>query len=169
MLSEIIALENGFIPTKATQIRIAATLHDVGKQQIPETILSKPSKLTKEEFEIIKAHTILGANMLKTIKGDIGIITRACCMYHHEWFDGKGYWGKRLNELPLYISFVAISDVFSALISKRPYKNAWPLHEAMQYIQNKAGTQFSPELVNMFQKLILNDNNIPAIIYGGNK
>ena len=83
MLSEIIALENGFLPTKATQIRIAATLHDVGKQQIPEAILSKPTKLTKEEFEIIKAHTVLGANMLKSIKGDIGIITRACCMYHH--------------------------------------------------------------------------------------
>ena len=168
LLSEIIALQNGYIPSKASQIRIAATLHDIGKQKIPESILNKPSKLTPEEFEIIKTHTILGAKMLKNIQGDLGQFSRNICLYHHEWFDGNGYWGKKLNDLPLYISFVAISDVFSALISKRIYKDAWPPSEAIEYIQNKAGTQFSPELVNTFISLIQKDSSIPVIMYGGN-
>ena len=105
--------------------------------------------------------------MLKSIQGDIGQMIRDICLFHHEWFNGNGYWGKRLNELPLYISFVAISDVFSALISKRSYKDAWPPNEAMQYIQNQAGTQFCPELVNTFISLVQNDNSIPVIMYGG--
>jgi len=94
-------------------------------------------------------------------------MVRDCCLYHHEWFNGCGYWGKHNYELPQYVSFVAISDVFIALMSKRPYKNAWPPNEVMKYIQNKAGTQFNPELVYMLISLIQADNCLPAIFNGG--
>jgi putative two-component system response regulator len=155
------------LPKNARQIRIAATLHDVGKLMIPETILGKPGKLTAREFEIIKAHTILGAEMLKTLQGDLGEMARLCCEFHHERFDGQGYWGRRIGDLPRYVSFVAISDVFTALASKRPYKEAWPPCEALQYIQNKSGTQFCPELVKIFLDLVRGGGSVPAILNGG--
>jgi HD-GYP domain-containing protein (c-di-GMP phosphodiesterase class II) len=105
--------------------------------------------------------------MLKSIQGSFGKMLRACCKYHHEWFNGEGYWGKFTNELPQYVSFVAIADVFTALISKRSYKNAWPPNEAIEYIQNKAGTQFCPELVKMFLSLVHEDRSVPALLFGG--
>ena len=141
-------------------------MHDVGKQKIPGSILNKPGKLTAQEFEIIKTHTFLGEETLRNIKGDLGEMARTCCLYHHEWFDGGGYWGKRIDSLPFYVQFVAISDVFIALVSKRAYKHAWHPDEAMDYIQNKAGTQFSPELVSVFLSLVQSDSRVPAFSMG---
>jgi HD-GYP domain-containing protein (c-di-GMP phosphodiesterase class II) len=166
MLSEILALEKGIMPDVAKQIHQAATMHDVGKQKIPDSILNKPGKLTSEEFEIVKTHTFIGADMLKNLQGDFGIMVRACCEFHHEWYDGCGYWGRRIDDLPQYISYVAIADVFTALVSKRAYKDAWPPIEAMEYIQNKAGTQFNPELVSLFISLIQNNDCIPDAFIG---
>ena len=162
-IAEIIALRYGVHSSKAKQIRIAATLHDIGKKKIPDSILSKPGKLNKHEFETIKSHTLLGAELLVNVQGELGEMARACCLYHHEWFDGGGYWGRRFDDLPYYLPFVSIADVYTALISKRPYKHAWIPAEAMQYIKSKSGSQFSPELVEVFASLVRNDSRISAL------
>lgn len=163
MLAEIIALEYGVPPSMARQIRTAAFLHDIGKQRISHSILSKPGKLNTQEFDMIKMHTLLGAEMLTSIQGSLGVMARACCLFHHEWHNGGGYFGVRTEYLPFYVPFVAISDVWAALVCERPYKQAWPLNEAMHYIQNKAGTQFNPELVEVFLNLIRSDSRVSAL------
>ena len=163
-LAEILAARQGFSPAVARQIRTAAILHDIGKQKIPAVILHKPGKLDKLEFEVIKAHTTLGANMLANVQGDLGAMIQNVCLYHHEWHNGAGYWGKSAEELPAYIQIVSISDVFMALINQRPYKSAWPLEAALIYIQNQAGTQFSRELVNAFLSLAESDGQFFACL-----
>ena len=166
-LSEILALECGYEPAKARQIRNAAVLHDVGKQKIPKSILQKPDKLNTEEFEIIKTHTKLGVELLSSIKGELGDYARIICLFHHEWYKPSegGYWGVSAYYLPDYVSFVSISDVFISLINERAYKPAWPPEDALGYIQKQAGTQFCPELVSNFISLIREDSRVPAIFY----
>jgi putative two-component system response regulator len=124
----------------------------------------KPDKLTAREFEVIKTHTTQGAGMLTGIQGEIGEMIRGVCLHHHEFYNGGGYWGKSAAELPAYIGVVSISDVYMALISERPYKQAWPRSAALEYIQNQAGTQFSPALVKAFLSLIKDGNCVPAIL-----
>lgn len=162
-LTEITVLECGVHSTVAKRLRSAAALHDIGKQKIPDSILNKPGKLNAREFEVMKTHTVLGAKVLSSIQGELGFVARTVCQYHHEWYNGSGYWNKRTDELPTYVPIVSICDVFVALLSKRPYKHAWPPNEALDYIQNQAGTQFSPTLVRVFLSLIRNDSRIPAI------
>ena len=154
----------GMHPIHARQLRFAAALHDIGKLQIPKSILEKPCKLTKNEFKIIKTHTTLGAEMLRSIQGDIGEIVRLICLYHHEWHDGThSYWGLRASELPEYIHIVSICDAYTALITRRSYKEPWLQDEALNYIQTKAGTQFEPSLVTTLLSLMKNDDCVPAI------
>lgn len=152
-LAELVALECGVHPVVAKQIRTATALHDVGKVKISTSILNKPGKLNEQEFEIIKTHTRLGAKILSGIEGGLGAMARLIALYHHEWYDGGGYWGWHTCELPGYVSIAAISDVFTALIRERPYKAAWPPDEALAYIENQAGRQFSPALVKAFLPL----------------
>ena len=162
-LAELVALECGVRPAVASQIRIAATLHDIGKQKIPRDILNKPGKLNAQEFDIIKTHTVLGAEMLSSMRGELGEMARACCLYHHEYWNGGGYLGRFTDDLPFYIPFVAISDVFTALVCERSYKQAWPPSEAIAYIQNQADTQFSPVLVGIFLSLVRIGSRVSAI------
>jgi len=165
-LAEIIATQCGASTSTARQIRTAAVLHDVGKRKIPVSILNKPGKLDGREFEIIKTHTVLGAEILASLNGELGIMARQCCLYHHEWFNGGGYWGKSADELPYYVQYVAISDVFTALCSVRQYKSAWPPADAMRYIESKSGTQFDPWLVDVFLSLVRDDKRVPALFSG---
>lgn len=164
-LAEVLALECGVHPVAARQIRTAAYLHDIGKQKLSEVLLNKPGKLTASEFEVIKTHTRLGAEMLIPIQGSLGNMARLSALYHHEHWDGGGYFGKRTDELPAYISYISIADVFTALVSERSYKSAWPPEEAIKYINNQAGTQFSPALVRVFVPLAQGDSRVRAI-YG---
>lgn len=159
-LSEMIARNCGIHDVVAKRIYIAAALHDVGKIKLPENIVNKPDKLSIQEFEIIKTHTILGADILTTITGDLGNMVRCVCKFHHEKWDGSGYWGKYTCELPIYVPIVSISDVFVALCSNRCYKEAWPPEKAMDYIQDQAGKQFPPVLVNKFLSLVRNDDSL---------
>jgi putative two-component system response regulator len=162
-LTEILALQRGYTPAKARQIRNAAVLHDVGKEKIDSGILNKKGKLTEREAEVMKTHTVIGAKMLSSIQGELGEMARLICRTHHEWHDGRGYWSIPTQTLPEYLSFVAISDVFTALVAERPYKSAWPPEDALAFIQKQAGTQFCPELVKDFILLIRTDNRVPAI------
>ncbi len=164
LLAEALALERGYSSIAARKIRIAATLHDIGKMKLPQAIIDKPGKLTVPEFEVIKTHTTRGAEMLASIQGDIGDMLRHVCQYHHEFSNGDGYWGKLTTELPPYIPIISISDVYMALISKRPYKQAWPKASALEYIQNQAGTQFDRNLVKDFLSLMNDGSRLPAIL-----
>ena len=165
-LTEIVVLACGAAPAEAKQIRTAAALHDIGKQKIPKYILNKPGKLTEREFEVVKTHTTLGAEMLGSFQGELGEMARVTALYHHERYDGRGYWCKRTNELPLYVAATGISDVFAALVCARPYKQKWPPQEAIDYISNNAGTQFDPLLVAVFLPLVREDCHVRALFEG---
>jgi putative two-component system response regulator len=162
-IAEIMALEQGVSSASASQIRAASVLHDIGKIRIPAAILNKPGKRDAREFEIMKTHTTMGAELLSSITGNLGTMSRAACLWHHEHHNGGGYWGKTSPELPPYVPIISIADVFVALVSRRPYKEAWPLKQAVEYIENQAGTQFSPELVKLFTALIRLDGRLKAI------
>ena len=149
-LSELLALPLGY----AKLIKSAALLHDVGKQGISSEILNKPDKLTVTEYTIVKFHTKIGAQMLLNIPGELGVVTRMVCEFHHEWHNVGGYWGIPTSELPDYIPIVAITDVFVACCSKRPYKVPWSPKRVLEYLVSLKGTQFSSELVDAFVYLI---------------
>ena len=165
-LAGIIALECGATPNEADLLRTAAALHDIGKQKIPQSILDKPGKLTAREFDIVKTHTTLGAEMLDSLQGKLGDMARTVAIYHHERYDGQGYWGKSIYELPHYLQFVTIADVFTALVCGRPYKEPWPPHDALAYIHSQSGAQFNPLLVDVFIPLARDDSRVMALYEG---
>lgn len=135
----------------------AAALHDVGKIGIPDNILLKPGKLTPEEFEKIKTHTTMGAELVNRIEGihDQSYL-QACrdiCRYHHERWDGKGYpEGLKTDQIPFAARAMAIVDVYDALTTQRVYKPAFSHEKAMEIIKEGAGTQFDPAMVDVFIK-----------------
>jgi len=145
---------------------IAARLHDIGKIGIPTDILNKPGKLTREEFVIIKRHPQIGFQLINNIsffeKAKYGI------KYHHERWDGSGYPdGLAGNDIPMIAQIISIADVFDALTSDRPYREAMDCHTAMKIIEESKGTMFNPELVDLFSDLlrdIMEDHNADCII-----
>jgi len=135
------------------RIKQAAILHDLGKIGISEKILVKKSKLTKEEFEEIKKHPQIGVDIIRPIKFLHNIIPTM--LYHHERWDGKGYpGGLKGEEIPIGARIVAISDVYQALISNRPYRKRFSKEEALKLIKNGSGTQFDPVVVAKFLQII---------------
>ena len=118
--------------------------------QLPTALLSKCGKLNKHEHEIVKLHTIYGFKILESVPNERGKFARTVSLFHHERFDGQGYWGVKSSELPPYVGIVSICDVYVALRSARCYKTAWSKEEALAYVQNHAGTQFCPKLVEIF-------------------
>jgi len=153
-LASALALACGTGTATASLIGEAAALHDVGKFRVSNSIINKKGKLSPCEYKAMKTHTIWGANMLMHLPGIVGIIARDIALWHHEKFDGTGYWGKRANELPFYVHIAAICDVYVALISPRPYKRGWTIDEALDHIRAQAGKHFSPIMTHMFIKLI---------------
>ena len=133
-------------------------LHDVGKILVSDKILRKPGRLTPEEFEEIKKHTIYGGEIVKQILHDISgeeyvNFATDIATYHHERWDGSGYpKGLKGEEIPLSARIMAIADVFDALVSKRCYKDAMPVEEAFKIIEEESGSHFDPVLVEVFLK-----------------
>ncbi len=153
-LAAQIAREAGLDEEQSELIRRAAPLHDVGKIGVSDTILLKPGKLTNEEFDIIKTHTLLGAQLLRDGSSPLIALAECIARSHHERFDGRGYPGALEGEnIPLEGRIVAVADVFDALTHERPYKRAWPVEEALAEIQKGAGTQFDPRVVEAFLRL----------------
>jgi response regulator RpfG family c-di-GMP phosphodiesterase len=142
------------------QIGPAAILHDVGKVSTPDHILQKPGKLTPEEFAIMREHAETGGTILERAaslaEGSSYLSLGAeIAMSHHERWDGNGYpHGLSQEEIPLSARIVAVADVYDALISNRPYKDPWPLSEALDYIRKGAGQQFDPRVVEAFLAVI---------------
>ncbi|MDD2914943.1 MAG: bacteriohemerythrin [Gallionella sp.] len=129
----------------------AAPMHDVGKIGIADGILLKPGKLTPEEYEIIKTHTDIGVSIL-TGNDSLMAAARDIASSHHERWDGTGYPKGLLGEnIPLLARICAVADVFDALTSHRPYKEAWPVEEATDWIVSKSGEHFDPAVVSAFK------------------
>ena len=134
----------------------SAPLHDIGKIAVPDAILNKPGKLTNEEFDKMKTHTTAGGKILTSI---IKMVPEAhyleeainLATYHHERWDGRGYpTGLAGENIPLSARIMAVADVFDALVSKRSYKEGFPLEKAMNIIVEESGTHFDPQLVEVF-------------------
>jgi len=149
--STILAEELGLPPQEIENIRYASPMHDIGKIGIPDTILLKPAKLTEEEYEEIKKHTIYGAKILANSKAEILQISEQIALTHHENFDGTGYpQGLKGKEIFLPGRIVTLADVFDALASKRYYKESWGFQQILEYIKERSGTQFDPLVVEAF-------------------
>lgn len=139
---------------------LAAPMHDIGKIRIPDRILNKPGKLTTEEFEIMKTHTVFGGDIIRKTMSDVEEkdycdIAFNIARYHHERYDGTGYPdGLRGEEIPLEARVMALADVYDALISERVYKRAFSVEEAVAIIEGEAGKQFDPVLTPIFLQMI---------------
>ncbi len=145
---------SGYMPEECDVLALSSTLHDVGKIGIPDNILLKPDKLTKDEWEIMKSHTTIGAQLLAGSKSKFLSLAESIALTHHEKWDGTGYpHGVKGEKISREGRITCICDVFDALISRRPYKEAWPIEKAIDEISNNAGTHFDPELVRLFLEL----------------
>ncbi|SHN59674.1 response regulator [Desulfovibrio litoralis] len=138
-------------------LKKSAPLHDIGKVGVPDRILLKPGKLTEEEFEIMKKHTIYGHNTILEAENNLGSpesflsIAREIAYSHHEKWDGSGYpQGLKGDEIPISARLMAIADVYDALMSKRVYKEAMSHEQAKEIIVNGKGTHFDPDVVDAF-------------------
>jgi response regulator RpfG family c-di-GMP phosphodiesterase len=131
----------------------AAPLHDIGKIGVPDSILLKQGKLTAAEFELMKTHATIGAEILSGSCSPLLLMAESIALSHHEHWDGCGYpAGLRGEEIPIEGRIVAVADVFDALMHERPYKPAWPLQEAVEEILRQAGRHFDPKVVEAFAK-----------------
>ena len=154
----LIAEELGWDKKEIKNLKNAAHLHDIGKICIPDNILNKPTRLTEEEFQVIKEHTVIGAEILKniTLISHVKEVARS----HHERYDGMGYPdGLKGEEIPLYARVITVADSYDAMKSRRIYRN--PLDDQIIYneIARNCGTQFDPQIAGVFLKM-LNENRV---------
>ena len=133
----------------------AAPMHDVGKIGIPDHILLKPGPLTSEEWEIMKSHAQIGADIIGEHSDEMLQAAQMIAQCHHEKWDGSGYpRGLTGEEIPLMARIVALADVFDALTSERPYKKAWDIDRAVAHIESQAGLHFDPQLMAPFRQAL---------------
>lgn len=132
----------------------AAPLHDIGKIGIPDQILLKPGKLTASEFEVMKRHSSIGAEILAGGRSALIQMAAEIAHHHHERWDGTGYpAGLQGDSIPLAARVVGLADVFDALTHARPYRAAWPLEDVLSAVYHQAGTHFDPQVVEAFRRL----------------
>jgi two-component system response regulator RpfG len=150
-----IAEEIGLTKNECDDIEYAAPMHDIGKIGIPDGVLLKPGKLNAHEWKIMQSHTTIGYEILSNSQSKYMQMGAVIALYHHERFDGQGYPnGLRGTDIPLIARIVTVADIYDALVSVRPYKDAWPVQEAIDYIKAQAGTQLDPQCVDAFCKRI---------------
>ena len=157
----LIAKELGWSQDEITNLKHAAHLHDIGKIGIPDSVLNKPTQLTEDEDNLLKKHTIIGAEILKdvTLIPHVAEVTRN----HHEHYDGSGYPdGLAGTEIPIYARIIAVADCYDAMNSRRIYRNALSQDEIYEEILKNKGTQFDPEIADIFLTL-LTENQIPDL------
>ena len=154
-LATRIALELGCPDELVRKIELAARLHDIGKIAIKEAILFKPDQLTTADWEEIKQHPAVAVEILRHLDcfSDLLPLIES----HHEWYDGRGYpHNLKGEEIPLGARILAVADAYDALTSPRPYRGALGEKEALQIIQDGAGSQWDPEVVDAFFKVMRN-------------
>jgi HD-GYP domain-containing protein (c-di-GMP phosphodiesterase class II) len=148
-----VARAMGFSKAELVNIRRGALLHDIGKLGVPDSILHKPGKLTEDEWAIMRQHTLFAYDMIQPIEYLRPALDIPC--YHHEKWDGSGYpYGLKGTHIPLAARIFALADVYDALSSDRPYREAWPKEQVIEYIRQNSGTHFDPNVVEVFVKEI---------------
>jgi diguanylate cyclase (GGDEF)-like protein/putative nucleotidyltransferase with HDIG domain len=154
LYSVAIATELGLNPEERELLRTAALLHDVGKIGIPDSVLKKPAALDKDDWEIIKDHPQLGANILGKAPQLSPILPGI--LYHHERYDGKGYpHGLAGHQIPRIARILAVADTLDAITSNRPYRPGRPLEDALEEIERCSGTQFEPEVIDACRRAFI--------------
>ena len=127
--------------------------HDIGKITVPDEILHKPSRLSDEEFDVMKRHTTNGSEILQAI--EIAPELALGAEYHHERIDGRGYpTGRKGDEIPQVAQIIAVADTFDAMYSTRPYRKQMPIEEVVEELKRVSGTQLNPRYVNALVELI---------------
>lgn len=151
LIASLIAQKSGYDEEYCYNLQMAAPMHDIGKIGVPDAILLKKGKLEGEEWEIMKRHTIIGYEILKDSENELLQMAARISLEHHERWDGTGYpYGKRGEEICVEARITSIADVFDALTSERPYKPAWSVEEALDYMRRLSGKHFDPELLEVF-------------------
>jgi HD-GYP domain-containing protein (c-di-GMP phosphodiesterase class II) len=151
-------------------LHYAGLFHDIGKIGVPDAILTKPERLTDEEFEIVKRHPEDGARIVGRLRSLQAIVP--AILYHHERWDGAGYpHALRADEIPAEASIVGLADAFDAMTTDRPYSDARPVDEAVDEIVRNRGTQFAPAAVDAFLRvaarmpeLLATDPSLPELV-----
>lgn len=147
---KILGEEYGLTNREVKLLTLASPIHDIGKVAIPDNILLKPGKLTPEEFDIIKTHTSIGHNLLKSSNRELLQTAAIIAHQHHERWDGTGYpQGLKGEDINIYGRIVSIADVFDALGSDRIYKKAWVMDDVLNHFKKERGKQFDPDLVDI--------------------
>jgi putative two-component system response regulator len=150
----LLAEDLGLPDDEVDLIRRSAPLHDIGKVGVPDAILLKRGRLTADEFDLIKGHTLIGGRILAHSVSEVLQAGEVIARTHHERWDGGGYpLGLSGEAIPLHGRLVALADMFDALTHERPYKPAWPLDRAAAEIRRVAGEQLDPALVHSFERL----------------
>lgn len=151
----LIARQMGYSQEELDNIHYVALLHDVGKIAVPDSVLNKPTRLTNEEFNLMKTHTTVGAEILKDITSVEGVKQGA--KYHHERYDGKGYpEGLKGEEIPAIARIISLADAYDAMTSNRVYRKPLPESVVLSEIKNGRGAQFAPEVVDAFLECLEN-------------
>ena len=150
-----LALAAGYSPAWAEDLLNASPMHDVGKIGIPDAVLRKPGPLDADEWTTMRRHPAIGAEIIGEHPSGVLQMAREIALAHHEKWDGSGYpLGLAGEAIPLSARIVAIADVFDALTTRRPYKEPWPVQEAMDHIAAQSGRHFDPRLVELFAPLL---------------
>lgn len=149
--SALIGQRLGMTSVEQEMLLMAAPMHDVGKLGTPDYILLKPGRLTSEELEVMREHARIGYEILKDSSSPVLKMAAQIALSHHEKYDGSGYPnGLAGEQIPLIGRIVMVADVFDALTSQRPYKPAWPLEHARNFLQQGRGSHFDPQCIDEF-------------------
>jgi putative two-component system response regulator len=159
-MAGLIASELGLPADEVEHIRLAASLHDIGKIGIPDLILLKAGELTPEEVALMKTHTTIGAKVLSGSRSRMLQMAEVIALAHHERWDGLGYpRGLKGDEIPLAARVVSLADVVDALASDRPYRDAWPKERIAGEIVRQSGRQFDPAVVDAYIRVLERRND----------
>jgi len=165
LYSEIII--STFCPDLLDEVVFAASVHDLGKICIPDSILLKPVSLDKQEIELIRMHPLFGVQILKrSIVGEASREVLTAVKHHHERWDGLGYpCGLKGKDIPFAARVLAVADVFDAMTSFRPYRTSLSMQEALEELQRNSGKQFDPEVVAAFLEMMKASKEYPESIH----
>ncbi len=153
--SQILALAAGMSEADAEMLLNASPMHDIGKIGIPDNVLLKPGKLDAEEWKIMQTHVDIGVEILSGADSDLMNMAAEVAQNHHEKWDGSGYPRALAGEdIPLIGRVVAVADVFDALTTERPYKDAWSIDKSVEFLKEQSGKHFDPGLVELFLEIL---------------
>jgi len=164
-LAQAVAQRVGLQGEELQAVETAAVLHDIGKLAVPDHILSKPARLTESEFQLVRTHPEVGEAILRPI--DFGVDVGAIVRHHHEKMDGSGYPDGLVGEaIPMGARILGVIDVYDALVSERPYRQAWRAERAVEYLRQHAGSAFDPAVVEALIEVLAETAPEPRVPVG---